>query len=179
MRGVGRTKVGQVAATVVIASLVLTAPNVSWAGAASDTPPEPSLRMYVPSTAQVESEERIALAPGGPKQVVVTYVNEQPSKSELTSRDLLILTWDRFAKRWVTVFDAAKVNLTGQKGILPSTYEVSNLSYRAIRSAPHRTDLAFWADETAGANGSVVAAIVHYNGQTASLAWGRFIRSGE
>ena len=40
--------------------------------------------------------------------MVVTYVMPEPSNPGVNSRDLLILSWDRYVKRWTTVFDGAK-----------------------------------------------------------------------
>ena len=77
--------------------------------ASTTSPPKPNLSHCVPSAAQITSERSVQLTHSGPAQVVVTYEGAQPNSQGSTSRDLIILSWDHFAKRWVTVFDGAKV----------------------------------------------------------------------
>jgi hypothetical protein len=112
--------------------------------------------------------------------VVVDFESAQANAEGKTLRDLMILNWDHFAKRWVTIWDGAKVqspNATSTSGglaqnaVLPSAAFISNLTYRPIRPVKGRTDLEFQDFFNFGANGSVEVGIVHYNGQSASMAY--------
>jgi hypothetical protein len=110
--------------------------------------------------------------------VAVTYISQQATTPGFTYRDLLILSWDHYAHRWVTVFDGSKIQAPGQTGgsnqdsaVLPSAANVSRLEDFPIASAPGQTDLVFWSFINFGANGSLELGIVHFDGQTASLPY--------
>jgi hypothetical protein len=110
--------------------------------------------------------------------VVVTYEGAQPNSQGASSRDLIILSWDHFAKRWVTVFDGAKVEAPGgtlsgisSNAVLPSSADVFSFHFAPITSARGETDLAFWSTYNFGANSFLEASIVHYNGQVASVGY--------
>ncbi len=147
---------------------------------ASDTVPAPVLGHFIPSSDQITSERQIHLTPHGPAQVVVQFQSAEPNAQGKTPEDLIILSWDHFAKRWVTVWDGAKVqspDATSTSGglpydaVLPSAAYISNLTFRPITPAKGRTDLEFDDFYNFGANGSVEVGIVHYDGQSASLAY--------
>jgi len=165
---------------ILICALALTGCSGTSGGAIAPTPepPHPNIQSLIPTTAQVTGERFVQLTNTGPHQVVITYVSEQQGSSGLTSRDLVILSWDQYAKRWVNVFDGSKAQSPQAVGpaspdnaMLPSTGSVSDLGYSTIVSTRGRTDLAFWASVNFGANGGVVVGIVHYDGQVASLAY--------
>ena len=133
---------------------------------------------FVPSSAVVTSERPALLAPSGPPQEVITYVSQQSTSAGFTYRDLLILSWDSYAHRWVNIFDGSKVAAPGAFGgsspdntVLPSAANVVRLEDFVLHSAPGRTDLAFWSILNAGANGNIEVGIVHFDGQTASLPY--------
>jgi hypothetical protein len=121
----------------------------------------------------------------GPAQVVVTYAQPSPTSPDGTARDLLLLAWDKFAKRWIDVFDAAKTQgslppaATGTPSdILPANAAVQNLTYSTITPTQGRTDLAFWAGVNYGANAPFFAYIVHYDGQAASVVYSNGYEGG-
>jgi PDZ domain len=160
----------------------LLVPSLASMGTASaDTSvPAPNLGHFIPASDQITSERQIHLTSSGPAQVVVDFQSAEPNAQGKTPEDLIILSWDRFAKRWVTVWDGAKVqspNATSTSGglafnaVLPSAAFISNLTYRAITPAKGRTDLEFEDFYNFGANGSVQVGIVHYDGQSATLAY--------
>jgi hypothetical protein len=163
---------------VLCSTIAWTAATASATVATVKNPPKPVLSHYVSSSDQVTSERSVQLTHTGPAQVVVTYEGAQPNSQGSTSRDLIILSWDHFAKRWVVVFDGAKTvppngsstNLA-QNAVLPSGADVFKFAYAPITSAKGETDLAFWSTYNFGANGFLEASIVHYNGQVASLSY--------
>jgi hypothetical protein len=138
-------------------------------------PPRPALSNFVPSSAVVTSQRTAQLTPTGPPQEVVTYISQQSSSVGFTNRDLLILSWDQYASRWVDVFDASKVRAPGQSGadstVLPCQANVVRLEDFPLTSAPGRTDLVLWLYLNFGANGNLEVAVVHFDGQTASVAY--------
>ena len=147
---------------------------------ASTNPPRPDLDHFVPASDQIISTLRVHLTRNGPAQEVVDFESAQPDAQGKTPRDLIILNWDHFAKRWVTIWDGAKTQApdsgTSSGGlasnvVFPSAAYVTNLEYRPIVSAKGRTDLEFSNDISAGANGSIEVGIVHYDGQVATLAY--------
>ena len=108
------------------------------------------------------------------------FESAQPNAQGITPGDLMILSWDHFAKRWVTVWDGTKVQSPdatstngglAQNAVLPSAAFISNLTYRPVTPAKGRTDLEFQDFYNFGANGSVEVGIVHYDGQSASMAY--------
>jgi hypothetical protein len=118
------------------------------------------------------------MTPTGPAQRVVTYISQQQTSSGFTYRDLLVLSWDPYAQRWVSVFDGSKVQSPGGVGssgqsnaVLPTNANVGELKYFPITPTSHRTDLVFWDFQNFGANGNLDVGIVHYDGQTASLPY--------
>ena len=148
--------------------------------AASDNPPVPGLGHFIPASDQITSERQIHLTSNGPAQVVVQFQSAEPDAQGKTAVDLMILSWDHFAKRWVTVWDGAKVQSPdatstsgglAQDAVLPSAAFISDLTYRPITPSKGRTDLEFSDFYNFGANGSVEVGIVHYDGQSASMAY--------
>ena len=163
----------------VLAALGLTACS-SGSGSSMPTtlPPRPALANFVPSSAVVTSQRSVQLAPTGPPQVAVTYISQQQSSSGFTYRDLLILSWDHYARRWVDVFDGSKVQAPGETGgpaqdntVLPTSANVERLEDFPLASVPGRTDLVFWSFLNFGANGNLEVDIVHFDGQTASVQY--------
>jgi len=176
--GVRRTLVASLALAAV-AALLCTFAAAGPATAAS-TPPAPDLAHFIPVSDQITSTRQIHLSSSGPAQEVVDFESAEPDAQGKTPVDLIILSWDRFAKRWVTVWDGAKVEAPDSgpssgglayDSVFPSAAYISNLSYRPITSAKGRTDLEFDDDYSFGTNGSVEVGIVHYDGQVASLAY--------
>jgi hypothetical protein len=152
----------------------------SSTAAAASNPPAPRLAHFIPAADQITSERQIHLTSKGAAQVVVQFQSAEPNAQGITPVDLMILSWDHFAKRWVTVWDGAKVpspDATSSSGglaqnaVLPSAAYISNLSYKTITPAKGRTDLEFSDFYNFGANGSVEVGIIHYNGQSASMAY--------
>ena len=168
-----------------VAILALVALGVGLAAGASpaaagDNPAAPDLGHFIPASDQITSERQIHLTSNGPAQVVVQFQSAEPNAQGKTPVDLMILSWDHFAKRWVTVWDGAKVQSPdatstsgglAQDAVLPSAAFISNLTYRPITPAKGRTDLEFSDFYNFGANGSVEVGIVHYDGQSASMAY--------
>jgi hypothetical protein len=141
-------------------------------------PPRPALGDFVPSSAEVTSVKTVQLAPNGPPQLAVTYISEKPSEDGFTYRDLLVLSWDGYAHRWVNVFDGSKVPAPGVSGgssqddaVLPLDANMVHLEDFPLRSAPGRTDLVFWSIVNGGASSSLEVGIVHFDGQSASLQY--------
>lgn len=163
------------AALFVLAAATFSACSVGSSTPTTTLPPRPALADFVPVSAVVTSQRTVHLTSSGPPQQVVTYVSQQSSSAGFTNRDLLILSWDHYARRWVDVFDASKVQAPGQSGadnaILPSQANVVRLENLPLASAPGRTDLVLWSDLNFGANGSLQVTIVHFDGQTASVAY--------
>ena len=148
--------------------------------AASDGPPAPQLGHFVPASDQITSERQLHLTSNGPAQVVVEFQSAEPNAQGQTPVDLIILSWDHFARRWVTVWDGAKVQSPdatstsgglAQDSVLPSAAFISDLTYQPITPVKGRTDLEFQDFYNFGANGSVEVGIVHYDGQSASMAY--------
>jgi hypothetical protein len=162
--------------TTLVSALAVASP-----AAADANPPTPDLGHFIPATDQITSERQIHLTSNGPAQVVVAFESAQPNAQGRVPRDLMILSWDHFAKRWVTVWDGAKVQSPddtddtsgglAQEAVLPSAAFISNLTYRPITPTKGRTDLEFDDDFSFGANGSVEVGIVHYDGQAATMAY--------
>ena len=150
------------------------------AAVASANPPAPDLGRFVPASDQIISTRQIHLTRSGPAQVVVAFESAQTNAQGKQPQDLMILSWDRFAKRWVTVWDGAKVT-SPQTGlasgglaytaVFPSAAYVSNVGYRPITPTKGRTDLEFQFDYSFGANGYVEVGIVHFDGQAATMAY--------
>lgn len=166
--------------TLAIALLVLAGTLSACTGGGSTSgpttlPPNAVLGSFIPPTAVVSSEKAIQLAPSGPPQEVVTYVSQQPNSQGFTYRDLLVLSWDHFAKRWVSVFDGATAPAIGagtsaqQSSVLPTNANISRLDYFPITPTKNRTDLVLWSFLSFGANGDLQVGIIHYDGQTASV----------
>ena len=162
-----------------LAALLSTAGGPNPAGAASN-PPAPNLDHFVPATDQIISTLQVHLTQRGPAQEIVDFEKAQPNAQGETPKDLMILSWDHFAKRWVTVWDGAKVQSPdgtstdgglAQDAVLPTAAFISNLTYRPITPAKGRTDLEFQDFYNFGANGSVEVGVVHYDGQSASMAY--------
>ena len=146
----------------VLTAALLTACS-SNAGSSSTTslPPRPALSRFVPTSAVVTSQRSVQLTPSGPPQVAVTYISQKQTSAGFTYRDLLILSWDYFAHRWVDVFDGSKVpnpNAIGgsqDNAVLPADANVERLEDLPLSSAHGRTDLVFWSFLNFGANGSL------------------------
>lgn len=150
----------------------------SGSSTATTLPPKPVLGNFVPASAEVTSVKSVQLTPHGPAQVAVTYTSEQSSPQNFTTRDLLVLSWDSYAHRWVNVFDGSKVDAPGSVGgtpadnaVLPTSDNVVRLEDFPLHSAPGRIDLAFWSIQNAGANGSIEVGILHFDGQTTTLPY--------
>ena len=116
------------------------------------------------------------LSPSGPPQEVVTYTSQQQSSPGFTYRGLVILSWDHFAHRWVSVFDSSKAQVpsataqpAGDNSVLPLKANISSLDDVSITPKLHRTDLVFWGLINYGANGNLEVGIVHYDGQSTSV----------
>jgi PDZ domain len=150
---------------------------VTMASAATSNPPKPVLGRYVPATAQVTGESSVHLTAKGPAQVVITYEPASTNSSGSSSRDLIILSWDHFAKRWVSVFDGAKILAPGSSGslaqnaVLPSNATVFHFSYGPIESGTNERDLEFFSSYNFGANSFGAVGIVHYDGHVANLSY--------
>jgi len=145
-----------------VACLALAALGVGLAvgaapATASDNPAAPALDHFIPASDQITSERQIHLTSNGPAQVVVQFQSAEPNAQGKTPVDLMILSWDHFAKRWVTIWDGAKVQspdatstnggLT-QDAVLPSAAFISNLTYKTITPVKGRTDLEFSTSTT-------------------------------
>jgi len=143
----------------------------------SAPPTPPHLANFVPSDATVTRVRSVQMLAQGPRQEVVQYISQAPSANGFTYRNFIILSWDAYADRWVNVFDASKVQALGSEGssqsnaILPVGENVPTLDTFPLASAPGRVDVAFAAFVNAGANGTMEVGIVHYDGQTAALAY--------
>lgn len=138
------------------------------------SPAPPALRALLPAPAHVLEESWVRLH-GDVPQVVV--VDEQLSGSlSGESTDLVLYDWRRSLARWVAVFDAAKTPVPGSAGstgdpALPPGAAVSNLEYATLTATPGRTDLAFWADVSFGANAPFDDYIVHDDGRSVTIAY--------
>jgi hypothetical protein len=164
---------------ITMAALLSIAARPTPAGATSN-PPAPNLDHFVPATDKIVSTLQVHLTLRGAAQEVVDFESAQPNAQGETRRDLVILSWDHFAKRWVTVWDGAKVQSPdatstsgglAQNAVLPTAAFISNLTYRPITPAKGRVDLEIQDFYNFGANGSVEVGIVHYDGQSASMAY--------
>ena len=96
-----------------VASLALAALGTGLAvgaapATAADGPPAPDLDHFVPATDQISPHPQVHLTQRGPAQEVVNFESAEPNAQGTTPRDLMILSWDHFAKRWVTVWNGAK-----------------------------------------------------------------------
>jgi hypothetical protein len=141
------------------------------------SPRPPALGRLLPASEHVLSESWVRLS-GTVPQVVVTDTEPSGQSPNGNATDLVIYAWDNFARRWVNVLDAAKTPAPDSgfgsgdsEDVLPSTAVVMGLSYAPMTSTPGRTDLALWAGVNFGANSPFDAYVVHYNGQTASIAY--------
>jgi len=110
-------------------------PTVTTAGASS--PPEPNIGHFVPASAQVTGVRQIHMTRSGPAQLVVAYQSAQTNADGFTTRDLIVLTWDHFAKRWVVVWDGAKTpgqyagggQSLAQDAVFPTDVDIFSLSF--------------------------------------------------
>lgn len=72
------------------------------------SPQQPPLAALLPASEHALSEDWVRLS-GPVPQVVVSTVDRAAASGFGTASDLVVFAWDSFAKRWVSVFDAAKV----------------------------------------------------------------------
>ncbi len=160
-------------------SLAACSGNGSGSAPSTTQPPHPKLSDFVPSNAVVSSVKAVQMTPSGPPQQAVTYTSQdQSSTSGFTYQDLLILSWDHYARRWVDVFDGSKVQAPGATGgpaqentVLPQDANIVRLEDFPLESSPGRVDLVFWSFLNGGANGNLEVGIVHFDGQTASIPY--------
>jgi hypothetical protein len=150
----------------------------------SGSPAPPALSVLLPQAEHVLTESWVRLN-GTTPQVVVTDSEPSASSANSNAIDLVVYAWDNFARRWVSIFDAAQTNAPNsgvgggsQQNILPTNAAVENLTYATITPSPGRTDLAFWAGVNFGANSPFDEYIIHYDGQTVSVAYSNGGESG-
>ena len=195
--------IGSAAATTVLIAIVavLLVSPIAVLGrpktAPSSAPSPPTgkqLVRFIPSDYVVIKERSVRLSQSGPPLTVVTDEEEvlnnsyvDPQDSYVYPHDLLLLSWDQYAHRWVKVFDGAQAPtpdpdfstfLPQGNGNDSDSANISGLTFRTIAPTPGRTDLAFWAFESPGANSELDVGIIHYNGQTASLVYSTSLLDG-
>lgn len=152
--------------------------------AAPSPPTGKQLLRFIPSDYLVTKESSIRLTQSGPPLTVVTD-QEELNNSDGAPEDLLLLSWDRFAHRWLKVFDGADAPTPDPvfsaflpQGIGNQSANINGLAYRTIAAAPRRRDLVFWAFDSPGANGELDVGIIHWNGQTASVVYSTSLLDG-
>jgi hypothetical protein len=157
--------------------------------AAADTAPAPRLAQFVPADQQVLHVYRVRLTASPIPQVVVTTVIQQ-TNATMPPEDLLLLGWDRLAKRWTLLYDAAKdpVNVNYVADSATEDYQADNveplqplfpkddgildIKIAEIHDQPHHgADLLFTAGVAYGAGYGQVTGIIHYDGHNADLVW--------
>lgn len=161
--------------------------SIGTAPAAPSAPPPTGkqLAALVPANYVVTKEAAVTLDPHTPPLVVVTDAETQGGSGGLLSADLLLLAWDGYVHRWVTVFDGSKApgsnasEPLSDNALLPTAASVTNIKFETITPMPGRTDLAFSAQESFGANSQLAAGIVHYDGQTASVVYSQVLEDGD
>lgn len=166
------------AAVLFFATVLAVVPEGGRAGATMSTPPLPKLARFIPASAHVTSEHRVALTNRGPKDLVITYDGRRMASSDNAAQDLLVLIWHHATKRWATFFDGAKTGIKGtsnsSNAIFPSTDHIKKLAYKRIVGASRRPALAMWADVSGKTREYLVTAIVEDNPQTklSPVRWG-------
>ena len=158
--------------------------------------PSPRLAQFVPASQQVLRVERFNLTGRGVPIVAVTTTSQPTADNPIPPKDVLLLAWDNYTRRWSVIYDAAKtpVNLTSEPDAFTSSYElnyvpspqplfprdmgVTAIQLTEIHDQPGSgADLMLSAGIIFGDGGGQAIAIIHYNGVTASIAWA-FMGSG-
>ena len=162
------------------------------APAASEHAPAPALSRFVPSSQQVLHVAQFRLDGRGVPEVAVTSAAVQVSGTPYPPEDLRLLAWDRYARRWLVVFNAATYrtyvsyeadapmgsgSLLGSapgsgSPLLPPSAGASGVHVAAIHDRPGgRADLLVWANLQYADGPALTAAIISYNGLTARVTW--------
>ena len=155
---------------------------------ASTNAPTPRLADFVAPDQQVTAVQQVNLDGGPVHQVVVTTTKTAAQTG--AARDLLLLSWDGFAKRWTVAFDAAKqaVDIGGDTGapgtiglplsslpskpLLPVDQAANPLTVTEIHDAPGKgSDLAIWTNLVFADGEGLLAAVLHYENQQSQIVW--------
>jgi hypothetical protein len=119
-----------------------------------------------------------------PQVVVLTSSN--PGSSEVPGGDLLLLAWDKFARRWFTAYDAARYRTYSliDPGFSVSGDSITNkpapllkpnvglgvLRAATIRNGHHRA-LVFWTETDTTSGSDLIIGILEFNGVIARVGW--------
>jgi hypothetical protein len=186
--------------------VVVVAAGTAWvvlahhARAAASAPklPPPDLARLLPATERVLHIYHVHLEEGQAPQVVITTTTGVPAGTEnYAPQDAYLLAWDKYARRWTVLFDAARdqVNMSYEADADTDAYEASNVPSPAplipkglgvlqihvsqIRNQPGgAADLLIGADvEYADGFGQNIG-IIHYNGSVARVVWAFLAKGG-
>lgn len=168
-------------------------PGAGGASAAGGTSgvPAPSLARFVPANQQVLGVYHVDLVRGETPAVAVTTISTPTGSLPSPPEDLILLTWDKLARRWSVAYDAQRTvtYITGEPDATTSSIDASiipqalpiispdesitHLRVAEIRDQPDGgADLMFTATFEAGASGyGQLIGIIHYDGHIAKIAW--------
>src|SRR5580700_1965675 len=100
--------------------------------------PLPPVANFIPSNWRVRSEQHMNLDGVAPDEVVLDAVGP-PDASDLVQATVVVLAWDPIARRWTSVFDAAKQDPPGGFSRYPSDAQqpiFSNLAVLQLQTVP-------------------------------------------
>jgi hypothetical protein len=151
----------------------------------------PVFSRFISPAQRIVRVYHMSLDGGSVPEVAITTINGPGADAgPLPTGDLLLLAWDKYARRWFVAYDVTKdmgpitfsdpdasmwalnpARLRTQTAI-PFTVGPKGLVVSVLRDQPgSRADLLFWSNLQEADGEVLIAGIVHYDGQTANLAW--------
>jgi hypothetical protein len=179
------------------AAWVVLAHHARAAASAPKLPP-PDLARLLPATDRVLHIYHVDLDQQQAPQIVVTTTTGVPAGTEsYAPQDAFLLAWDKYARRWTVLFNAARnqVNMSYEADADTDSYEASyvpspvplipkglgvlRIHVSQIRNQPGgAADLLIGADvEYADGFGQNIG-IIHYNGSVARVVWAFLAKGG-
>jgi hypothetical protein len=152
--------------------------------------PAPPLSRLVPSPQRVLTVHQFRLGGGPAPEIAVTTAAAEPAfPGARAPQDLLLLAWDKYARRWFVAYDAARDPVASvtepdtpmnsprslaapPRPLLRAGYGVTGLAVAQLRDQDGPgSDLLFWANVQYGDGAGLAAGILHFSGQTATVPW--------
>lgn len=114
--------------------------------------PAPVLSRFVPTDWRVASRKDVVLKPGAVRGVVLHIVGPPEPVSGLAPGNVLLLAWDKNARRWSTVFDARRLRRSypAQDDALFGDNEPDDVKILYLHGASGGSDIAISANLRAG-----------------------------
>ena len=167
-------------------------------GPTAQSAPAPDLARFVPGTQRVLRVYHFSLDSGQVPEVAVTTTTGTPrASSTYVPEDVLLLAWDKYARRWTLAYDAARdpVNIANQPDSYTDSFEASYLPVPAalipkglgvagirlseIRDQSHgAADLLVTASLLYADGFGQAIGIIHYDGHVARVVWAFVARGG-